>query len=105
MTVPPTLLATGEKLVAITATGPAADVSVGATAAADVDISIPVRTLSRILENLALVSLTGIPDGVVLVGFSFPDVGTLRIRVFNTTGAAITITAGSITATVLSKGV
>jgi len=99
------LFATGEKVTTISATGPAAGVTVAAGAAGNVDISLPIGILSRILEPYAVKSITGIPDGVVLVQFSFPDPTTLRVRVFNTTAAAITITAGSITAEVLVKGV
>jgi len=38
-----------------------------------------------------------------LVGVSYPDVNTVRIRVYNVTTASITIAAGSVSATVLAK--
>jgi hypothetical protein len=96
------LTADGWKIVEATATGPAAAVSVGAGAAADVDLAVAANPAS-IKEVLALKSLSGLPDGVVLVGVSYPSPTTVRVRVFNPTAAAITIAANSVTAAVSAK--
>jgi len=96
------LTADGFKIVIATASGPATAVSVGAGAVADVDLTV-VANPAVVREILGLRSLTGLPSGIVLVGVSYPNVNTVRIRVHNVTAAAITITAGSVTATVLAK--
>ena len=76
-------------------TGPAADVSVATVAAADVDIAIKAAE-ARILRGIGLVSIAGIPDGIVLVQFDI-NTSRVRLRVFNHTAAAITILAKSLT--------
>jgi len=92
----------GRKVVEGSATGPG--VTVGATAAADVDVPIPLFELGR-KHSIKLKSVTGLPDGVVLVGFSYPNVDTVRLRIFNTTAAAITIAVGAIAVEVEAIGV
>lgn len=96
------LTADGWKIALATATGPATTVSVPATSPADVDITLAANP-ARIVEVLGLRSLTGLPSGVVLVGVSYPALNTVRIRVYNTTGSAVNITAGSVSATVVCK--
>jgi hypothetical protein len=96
------LTADGWKVVEATATGPAAAVSVGAGAAADVDLTVAASPAS-IKKILALKSISGLPDGIVLVGVTYPTSTTVRVRVFNHTAAAISIAANSVTASVLAK--
>ncbi|MFQ6075627.1 MAG: hypothetical protein ACE5Z5_05785 [Candidatus Bathyarchaeia archaeon] len=93
----------GKKMVELTATGPASDVPVGAGAAADVDLAVGAPP-STILEVLSLKDVSGLPDGVVLAGITYPDVGTVRLRVFNPTAGAITVTADSVTAHAVGLG-
>jgi len=96
------LTAEGFKLVLATASGPATTVSVGAGAAANVDLTVAANP-GVIREILSLKSLTGLPDGIVLVGVSYPALTTIRVRVFNHTTSSINITAGSVSASVLAK--
>jgi len=98
------LTAEGYKLVRATALGPTAAVSVGAGAAANVDLVVQANP-AKILAIEALKSLSGLPDGIVLVGVTYPDLSTVRIRCFNHTTAAISIAANSVTAEILAKGV
>jgi len=83
------------------ATGPAADVSVAATSAADISITISIGFTN--LERGGIERITGLPDGVVLVGFSM-SATAITIRVYNTTAGAITVTAGSITVSFVAIG-
>jgi len=96
------LTAEGYKLVRATASGPAAATSVAATTAANVDLTIAANP-AKILAIEALKSISGLPSGVVLVGITYPDLATVRITVYNTTAAAVTIAAGSISAEILAK--
>ena len=96
------LLLTGEKVEVLSASGPSADTSVDATSAADIDLTISLGKVKKILDHLAVAKISGLPDGVVLVGFT-PSDTTLTLRVYNTTSAAVTITAGSVSAEVLVK--
>jgi hypothetical protein len=96
------LTADGWKIVIANASGPASNVSVSAGTAANVDLTVAANPAS-IKEILALKSVSGLPDGIVLVGVSYPDLTTVRIRVFNHTTGSITITAGSVSASVIAK--
>jgi len=96
------LTADGFKIVIATASGPASAVSVGAGAVADVDLTVAPNP-AVVREILGLRTITGLPSGIVLVGVSYPSVNTVRIRVYNATATAITIAAGSVSATVLAK--
>ena len=87
----------------VTGTGPAANTSVDATKAANIDISLSPAKGKKILEILAIKRISGLPDGVVLVGFEFPDATTCRVRVYNTTSAAVTISANSVTVEAYAK--
>ena len=97
-------LVDGYKLVLADATGPSADVSVAAGASANVDLAVAAGP-AKVLAILGLQSVSGLPSGVVLAGVSYPDVNTVRLTVFNPTSAAITVSANSVTATVLAKAV
>ena len=97
------LLLTGEKVEVLTASGPSADTTVGTGAAANVDLTISLGKVKKILDHLAVTQISGLPDGVVLAGYSFPSETTLRLRVYNPTGADISVTAGSVSAEVLAK--
>jgi len=92
----------GWKIVKLSATGPAADVTVTAGGAANVDLTIG-TSMYNVKAIEALVSVSGLPDGAVLAGVSYPDLSTVRLRVFNPTGADVTVSAGSVTAYVLAK--
>jgi hypothetical protein len=96
------LTADGWKVVEVTAKGPAADTSVAAGASADVDLTVAAGP-ANVKKLLALGSITGLPDGIVLAGVSYPSPTTVRVRVHNVTTAAITITAGSVSATVIAR--
>ena len=96
------LTAEGFKVVLASASGPSSDTVVSAGGAANVDLSVASNP-ANILEILALKSVSGLPDGVVLVGVSFPSTSTVRLRVFNPTGGDLTVTADSVTAYVLAK--
>jgi hypothetical protein len=96
------LTAEGWKIVLATASGPASTVSVGAGAAADVDLTVSANPAS-IKAILALGSVSGLPTGIVLVGVSYPNLSTVRIRVYNPTTSSINVTANSVSATVLAR--
>lgn len=91
--------ADGWKEFVVRATGPAADVSVGAGASADLELTYAAPPLSRIEAVRGVVMIAGLPDGLVIQGFT-PEIGRIVIRVRNTTAAAITVAAGSVTADV-----
>ncbi len=96
------LTAEGWKLVLASASGPAAAVSVATGAAADVDLTVAANP-ALIKEILGLKSISGLPDGIVLAGITCPNLNTIRVRVYNPTGGAITIAAGAVSASVLAK--
>jgi lipid-binding SYLF domain-containing protein len=96
------LTADGWKIVTASATGPGSNVAVSAGAAANVDLTVSANP-AQIKEILAVQSVSGLPDGVVLVGFSFPNISTLRLRVFNPTSTDKTVTAGSVSAVITAK--
>ena len=99
MSLPDAITYDGKKIAVLTATGPGSDVSVGAGAAADVDLTIP-ASYFVVKKILGLTSVSGLPDGLAIAGVSYPDLSTVRVRVLNTTTAAITVSAGSVTASV-----
>lgn len=94
----------GFKLVKATATGPGSDTTVTGGSAANLDLAVAANP-SRILEIEALKSVSGLVDGVVLVGVSYPSLTTVRVRVFNPTGTNKTVTANSVSAEVLCKAI
>ena len=87
----------------VSGTGPAADTSVDATSPADIDIPLAPTKGNKILDPLGIREISGLPDGVVPVGITFPDATTCRLRVFNTGSAAVTITANSVTVKAYAK--
>lgn len=98
------LTADGRKIVVGSAAGPASDVTVTAGSQANVDIAVPMFELGRKNEALAVKSIEGLPNNIVLVGFSWPTLDTLRLRVFNHSGTNVTVTANSVTVTVTLLG-
>jgi len=96
------LTADGWKVVEATAAGPAADTSVAANTSVDLDLAVAANPAS-VKKVLALKSISGLPDGVVLVGVSYPSPTTVRLRVRNVTAAAVTVTANSVSASVSAK--
>jgi hypothetical protein len=96
------LTADGWKIVTASASGPGSDVSISGGAAANVDLTVGSNP-AQIREILAVQSVSGLADGVVLVGFSFPNISTLRLRVFNPTAGGKTVTANSVSAVIIAK--
>ena len=96
------LTADGWKIVTASAAGPGSNVTVTSGAAANVDLTVGSNP-AQIREILAVQSVSGLADGVVLVGFSFPTTSTLRLRVFNPTSTDKTVTANSVTAVIIAK--
>ena len=94
------LTATGTKLVLVRASGPASDTTVGAGASATVALSYAASEASKILRALGIAAVAGLPDGVVLEGFSADESG-VSLKVRNTTGSDVTLSANSLSATVL----
>jgi len=84
------------------ASGPAADVSIAAGATGDVDISVSFPTTFAATPTGFVASYTALPAGLEVIGvqtFGETTTGmTIRITCNNPTAAAITVTAGSITA-------
>jgi len=96
------LTADGWKLVTASAKGPASDVSVAAGATANIDLAVSANPAS-IKELIALATVAGLPTGLAIAGISFPNTSTVRIVVFNPTSSAVTVTANSVTVTVLAS--
>ena len=97
------LTADGWKIVLANASGPASNATVNAGTAGNVDLTVAANP-AIIREILGLKSITGLPDGIVLVGVTYPDLATVRIRVFNPTTSNITIVANTVSAGVLARG-
>jgi hypothetical protein len=96
------LTADGWKIITASATGPTSNVAVSAGTAANVDLTVGSNP-ALIREILAVQSVSGLPDGVVLEGFVFPSISTLRLQVFNPTSTDKTVTAGSVSAVIIAK--
>jgi hypothetical protein len=96
------LTADGWKLVTATATGPGLAVTVAAGANADIDLTVAANP-ANIKAVLGFISLAGLPDGIDLVGVTYPNLATVRVRVRNNTTGPITIAAGSVSASILAK--
>jgi hypothetical protein len=97
-------LVDGYKLVLVNATGPSTNVTVTAGSSANVDLAVAAGP-ANVLAMLGLCSVSGLPSGVVLAGVSYPSLSTVRLSVFNPTTENISVTANSVTATVLAKAV
>lgn len=97
------LTADGWKIATVAAIGPASNVTVSAGSAANVDLAVSANPIN-VKTVIGLASVSGLPDGVVLAGVSYPDLSTVRLRVFNPTASAITVTANSVSASILVKG-
>jgi len=90
------------KLEILTATGPAADVTIAAGAAGDIAISISPELATK--ELVGCVSLGNLPDAELnLLGFK-TSATAVTLRVYNPTTAGITVSAGSIEVKVLVIG-
>jgi len=89
------------KLELITATGPAADVSIAAGAGADISISISPEVGT--VENAGVILISGLPSNLG-VGNMVAIATAVTLHVINPTAAAITVTAGSVTVRVLIIG-
>jgi len=97
------LLADGKKLAVLTAKGPASDTSVSAGSEVDIDLSVRPGIQSGVINVLAVREITGLVAGVVIKGISVVSPTTIRITVRNVTTAAVTVTANSVTTTVLAE--
>ena len=94
--------ADGYKVTVEVAKGPASTTTVGTGAVANIDLAVaPGRAV--VMSVLGVRTVEGVPDGLVLMGVSYPDVKTVRITVKNVSGAALTVAANAVTATVLAK--
>jgi len=89
------------KVEVLTAKGPAADTSVGATATADFDIAISPE-LTNLVSAMA-VEVSGLPANILVSQIGFSD-KAISFRAVNPTAAAITITANSVSITVEAVG-
>jgi len=89
------------KVEVLTATGPAADVSVGAGATADFSISISPELGT--IEEVIVDRITGLPANILASQIDFTAT-SVTLRAVNPTAAAITITAGAITIRVVIIG-
>jgi hypothetical protein len=85
----------GRKVVLDTATGPSTNVSVDAGASADINVPVGLFELSR-KDSVVVSGISGLPDGIVLQGFSLPSLDTVRLRVRNVTTGSITVSANSV---------
>ena len=93
----------GYKRLVVAAKGPSSDTSVDATTAADITLSYQPGDYNTIVDVKGVRKVSGLPDGVVLVGFAAsPD--SVTVRVYNTTGGAVTIAANSVEAEVEAAG-
>ena len=87
-----------------TAKGPSADTTVSSGTSSTLSLSYStLNGIKKIVDVVGLVSVGGLPDGVVLEGITLStDSVTLKVR--NTTGADATVTANSVTVTVRVLG-
>jgi len=92
----------GKKISLLTFTGPSADTSVDATSSGTVAIPISSQNI-RIVDVIGIAQISGLPDGVVLVGFAKSG-SNINLTVYNTTGSAVTVSAGSVTVKALVEG-
>ena len=82
-----------------TATGPASDTAVTAGTSATITLSYTtLNGIKKIVDVVGLVSVSGLPDGIAIEGISI-STGNVSLKVRNTTGADITITANSVSVT------
>jgi len=89
------------KLERLTATGPAADVSVPATGGADVAISISPEI--KTVEDVGVQSISGLPANIA-VGNIATSATSVTLHAVNPTATAITVSAGSVTVKVEVEG-
>jgi len=84
------------------ATGPAADVSIAAGATGTIDISVTFPISFDITPTGFVAGFSALPAGLEVIGLETTAESTtgmtVRITVNNPTAAAITVTAGSVTA-------
>jgi len=96
------ILEDGTKLGIARAVGPGTNTTVAAGSSGTVTLSYQIGELGEILDALAVKNISGLPDGVAIEGVSVDRAGvTLKVR--NTTGGDITITANSVAAEVLVR--
>ena len=85
-----------------TLVGPDADVVVAAGGTADLVFDVASET-GRDIAYAGVESITGLPAGIVIAGITFNKTAkTLTVTVQNTTGADVTITANSVSVSVVS---
>ncbi len=96
------LTADGFKLAIANASGPAAATVVDGGSSANIDLTISPNP-ANIVGVLGIRSISGLPSGIALVGISYPSPGTVRITVYNVTTSDITVSAGSVSATLICK--
>jgi len=96
------MLASGEKLVVVTAKGPATNTTIGAGSDATIDLSVQPGSHGLVISIVAIREITGLPSGVVLTGVAVISPTTIRLYVRNVGTANATATANSVTATALA---
>jgi hypothetical protein len=90
------------KIVLETATGPSANVNVGAASTADVSISIS-SDLKHDIQSIETVKVAGLPANISVSQVNFSSTA-ITLRATNPTADAITITANSLTVTYIAVG-
>lgn len=98
-----TITLDGKKRDVVTATGPSADVSVGGGTATNISLAYGTTKFNRITRALGVKKISGLPDGIVLVGFEATE-SSVVVRVYNVTTATITISSNSVSVDVEVEG-
>ena len=92
-----------KKLEIVTGTGPSSDVAVGAGAGADV--AIPLSPSLSNVSHAGVIQISGLPNNIGVGNVTVaPDGSSVTLHCVNPTAADITVTADSVTVTVLVVG-
>ena len=95
-----TLTAEGYTETTAIAKGPSSDTSVTTGSSATITLSYTdLGGIKKIIDVVGLVSVSGLPDGVVIEGIT-AGTSNVTVKVRNTTGGDVTVTANSVTVTV-----
>ena len=91
----------GKLMTTATFTGPNTNITISSGTAGTITLSLSgVSGARRISDYLGLLSITGLPAGVVVTGFEIDATkNEVTVFVYNTSGSDVTVTAGSVTAT------
>ena len=98
------LLVTGEKVEVLVATGPkVATVDVYPAGTAHLNLDISIAKIQQILDHLGIVQISGVAKGLTIANVTFPVTGSVRLEVYNSTTATISVPVNAVTAEVLAK--